>query len=128
MTKIDPRWGPNMMRRPGSTREAQQVRCLTGDQGSEWVHDLDRLPSPVRRRLAGSAHNICPTCVDTEARAQLTARGLRQPTLAIYNEVISAIERKLDGPLLPSASARSIESSSASERHRVSATKRERKK
>jgi hypothetical protein len=96
MTKIDPRWGPNMMRRPDSTREAQQVRCLTGDEGSEWIHDLDSLPAPVRRRLAQSVHNICPTCVDMEARVQPAARGLKRPTIGIYNEVISAIERKLD--------------------------------
>jgi hypothetical protein len=93
MTKIDPRWSPNMMRRPGSTHEAQQVRCLTGDQGSEWIHGLDDLPSPVRRRLARSVHNICPTCVKMEARSN--ARGVRQPTIDIYNAVIAAIERKL---------------------------------
>ena len=74
MTKIDPRWGPNMMRRRGSTHEAQQVRCLTGDQGSEWIHGLNDLPAPVRRRLAGSAHNICPTCVEMEAASEATAR------------------------------------------------------
>jgi hypothetical protein len=95
MTKIDPHWSPNMMRRSG--HEAQQVRCLTGDQGSEWIRGLDNLPSPVRRRLAESVHNICPTCVDMEARAQPAARGLRRPTIDIYNAVITAIERKLGG-------------------------------
>jgi hypothetical protein len=97
MTKINPRWSPNMMRRPGSTHEAQQVRCLTGDQGSEWIHGLDDLPAPVRRRLAESAHNICPTCVDMEASFEARRRGLRRPTLGVYDDVISAIERKLKG-------------------------------
>jgi hypothetical protein len=98
MTKIDPRWGPNMMRRPGSAHEAQQVRCLTGDQGSEWIHGLDDLPAPVRRRLAGSAHNICPTCVVMEAASETAARGLRRPTVSIFNAVIRAIEQRLDEP------------------------------
>jgi hypothetical protein len=95
MTKIDPRWGPNMMRRPGSTHEAQQVRCLTGDQGSEWIHGLDNLPSPVRRRLTQSVHNICPTCVHMEACAQPAVRGHKRPTISTYLAVIAAIERKL---------------------------------
>jgi hypothetical protein len=98
MTKIDPRWGPNMMRRRGSTHEAQQVRCLTGDQGSEWIHGLNDLPAPVRRRLAGSAHNICPTCVEMEAASEATARSLRRPTVSVFNAVITAIEKKLDEP------------------------------
>jgi hypothetical protein len=94
MTKIDPRWSSAMMRR--SSQEAQQVRCLTGDQGSEWIHGLDTLPPPVRRRLADSVHNICPTCVDMEAGREATARRLRRPTVAVYFDVIEAIERKLD--------------------------------
>jgi hypothetical protein len=96
MTKIDPRWSPTMMRRPGSIHEAQQVRCLTGDQGSEWIHGLNVLPSPVRRRLAESVHNICPTCVGLEAGSEASARGLRRPTIAVYFDVIEAIERRLD--------------------------------
>jgi hypothetical protein len=96
MTKIDPRWGPNMMRRSG--HEAQQVRCLTGDQGSEWIHGLNDLPAPVRRRLAGSVHNICPTCVAAEAATEAAARGLRRPTISIFDAVITAIENKLDEP------------------------------
>jgi hypothetical protein len=79
MAKIDPRWSPNMMRRPGSSREAQQVRCLTGDQGSEWIHGLDGLPAPVWRRLAGSVHNICPTCVEMDARSEAAARACGGP-------------------------------------------------
>jgi hypothetical protein len=97
MTKINPRWSPNMMRRSG--HEAQQVRCLTGDQGAEWIHGLDHLPSPVRRRLAESVHNICPTCVDMEARSEAAARGLRRPTIGVYNDIITTIERKLEQPV-----------------------------
>jgi hypothetical protein len=97
MTKIDSRWSPDMMCRSG--HEAQQVRCLTGDQGSEWIHGLDDVPAPVRRRLAESVHNICPTCVAMEARSEARARGLQRPTISMYNEVISAIEHRLDGPV-----------------------------
>ena len=93
MTKVDPRWSSTMMRR--SSQEAQQVRCLTGDEGSEWLHGLDELPPPVRRRLAESVYNICPTCVDMETRAEAKRLGLRQPTIAIYFDVIGAIEQKL---------------------------------
>lgn len=74
MVKINPRWKPDMMRRSGHA--AQQVRCLTGDQESQWIHGLDDLPAPVRRRLAESIHNICPTCVNMEARAVAAAHGL----------------------------------------------------
>ena len=95
MAKIDPRWSPTMMRRPGSSQEAQQVRCLTGDEGSEWIHGLDTLPPPVRRRLADSVFNICPTCVQMEANAEARRRGLRRPTIAVYFDVIAAIEKKL---------------------------------
>lgn len=97
MTKINPRWSPNVMRRSG--RPAQQVRCLTGDQGAEWIHGLDHLPAPVRHRLAESVHNICPTCVHMEARSEAAARGLRQPTIGVYNDIITTIERKLEQPV-----------------------------
>jgi hypothetical protein len=97
MTKVDPRWSSTMMRR--SSQEAQQVRCLTGDQGSEWIHGNDELPAPVRRRLAESVYNICPTCVDMEARSEAAARGLPRPTIAVYFDVIEAIERKLEQPV-----------------------------
>jgi hypothetical protein len=56
----------------------------------------DDLPPPVRRRLAGSVHNICPTCADMEARSEAAARGLRWPTIAVYFDVIEAIEQKLE--------------------------------
>jgi hypothetical protein len=95
MTKINPRWSPNMMRR--STHEAQQVYCTTGDQGSEWIAGLDDLPLPVRRRLCNSRFNICPTCVHMDACSEAAARGLRRPTIAVYIDVITAVEQKLTG-------------------------------
>jgi hypothetical protein len=63
--------------------------------GSEWIHGLDELPPPVRRRLAESVFNICPTCVDIDARNEASARGLRGPTIAVYFDVIAAVERQL---------------------------------
>jgi hypothetical protein len=71
------------------------VRCLTADEGHVWIHAYDKLPPPVRRRLAESAFNICAACTDIEARSVAAARGLRQPTLRIYLDVIRAIEREL---------------------------------
>jgi hypothetical protein len=93
MTRISPEWSPTMMRR--SSQNAQQVFCTTGDQGSEWIHGLDGLPSPVRRRLAEGVFNLCPTCVLQDARAEAWRRGLRQPTVAVYFDVIRAVERIL---------------------------------
>jgi hypothetical protein len=75
--------------------EARQVKCLTLDEGHVWIHCYDRLPAPVRRRLAQSAHNICPACLEGEATSVASARGLRQPTIAIYLGTITSIERKL---------------------------------
>jgi hypothetical protein len=74
-----------------------KVFCTTGDQGSEWIHGLDELPAPVRRRLAESVYNICPTCVGMEADREATGRGLRRPTVAIFFDIIEAIERRLKG-------------------------------
>jgi hypothetical protein len=93
MTKISSDWSPTMMQR--SSQNAQQVYCTTGDEGSEWIHGLDKLPAPVRRRLADSVFNICPTCVAIDARNEAWARGLRRLTIAVYFDVIEAIERRL---------------------------------
>jgi len=70
--------------------DGRQVRCTTFDEGSVWIHELDNLPSPVRRRLANSRFNICPTCVAIDARRNGT------PRLKLYFAVIDAIERTLD--------------------------------
>ena len=84
--KLDPLWGSKRM----AVLDGRQVRCLTFDEGSVWIHELDNLPPPVRRRLANSRFNICPTCVDIDTRNN------GAPTLKLYFAVIEAIERALD--------------------------------
>jgi hypothetical protein len=73
-----------------SSLEGRQVKCLTADAGHVWMHYFDPLPPAVRRRLAESAFNICPACMDIGAH-KVAAR----PTVATYFAVIAAIERKL---------------------------------
>jgi hypothetical protein len=80
-----------------SSHEGRQVKCLTADEGHVWIHYYDKLPAPVRRRLANGRYNICPACMEIEAERMATARGLRRPTVTLYFTVIQAIERKLDG-------------------------------
>jgi len=70
--------------------DGRQVRCTTFDEGSVWIHELDELPPAVRRRLANSRFNICPTCVAMDTHRN----GV--PTLRLYFAVIEAIERTLD--------------------------------
>jgi len=70
--------------------DGRQVRCTTFDEGARWIHGLDKLPPPVRRRLANSRFNICPTCVAIDARRNGT------PSIRLYFAVIDAIERTLD--------------------------------
>jgi len=80
--RLNPVWGSRKM----AVLDGRQVRCMTFDEGSVWIHGLDRLPPLVRQRLADARHNICPTCVDIEAHHN----GGR------YFAVIEAIERVLD--------------------------------
>jgi hypothetical protein len=75
--------------------DGAQVRCLTSDEGHVWIHTYDKLPPPVRRRLAESAFNLCAACLDIEAHAVAQTRGLQRPTLHVYFDVIRAIEREL---------------------------------
>jgi len=70
--------------------DGRQVRCTTFDEGSVWIHELDELPPSVRRRLANSRFNICPTCVDMDTRRN------GRPTIRLYFAVIEAIECTLD--------------------------------
>jgi hypothetical protein len=84
--KLSPVWGSKRM----AVLDGRQVRCTTFDEGSVWIHGLDKLPSPVRRRLANSRFNICPTCVDIDTRNNGT------PSLRLYFSVIDAIERTLE--------------------------------
>jgi hypothetical protein len=84
--KLNPIWSSKRM----AALDGRQVRCTTFDEGSVWIHRLDSLPPSVRRRLANSRFNICPTCVDIDTRRN----GL--PTLKLYFAVIEAIECTLD--------------------------------
>jgi hypothetical protein len=79
-------WGSKRM----AVLDGRQVRCTTFDEGFVWIHRLDKLSPSVRRRLANSRFNICPTCVDIDTRRNGT------PTLRLYFAVIEAIERVLD--------------------------------
>jgi hypothetical protein len=77
--------------------EGRQVKCLIASEGHLWMRDyFDRFPSAVRRRLAESAFNICPACLDEEACVAASRRNEIRPTVAMYFIVIEAIERKLD--------------------------------
>jgi hypothetical protein len=84
--KLNPIWSSKRM----AALDGRQVRCTTFDDGCVWIHELDDLPPPVRRRLANSRFNICPTCVVIDARRN----GM--PSLKLYFAVIEAIERTLD--------------------------------
>jgi hypothetical protein len=84
-------WTANMEQRAGL--EGRQVKCLIASEGHLWMRGyFDRLPGPVRRRLAESRFNICPACMDEEARSVQT-----KPTVSTYFTVIARIERKLEG-------------------------------
>jgi len=91
MVKLNPIWSSKRM----AALDGRQVRCTTFDEGSVWIRDLDMLPAPVRRRLAESIFNICPTCARMDADREARRRGLRQPTVAIYLDVLRAIEQTL---------------------------------
>lgn len=86
LIKLNPVWGSRKM----AVLDGRQVRCTTFDEGSVWLHGLDELPLPVRRRLADSRFNICPTCVEMDVHRN------GAPTLKLYFAVIAAIERVLD--------------------------------
>lgn len=95
MTKIKSGWSPKMEQR--AEREDRQVKCLIASGGHLWMRGyFGRLPPAVRRRLAEGRFNICPACMSEEADRAARARGLRRPTIRIYFEVISAIEKKLE--------------------------------
>jgi hypothetical protein len=73
--------------------EGRQVKCLIASEGHLWMRGyFDRFPAAVRQRLAESAFNICPACLDGEAR-----RVERKPSMATYLAVIEAIEQELRG-------------------------------
>ena len=84
--KLNPVWSSKRM----AVLDGRQVRCTTFDPGDVWIHDIDALRPPVRRRLANSRFNICPTCVGMDVRRN------GKPTLELYFAVIEAIEWVLD--------------------------------
>jgi hypothetical protein len=84
--KLNPIWASKKM----AVLDGRQVRCMTFDEGSVWIHALDELPPPVRRRLANGRFNICPTCTSIE-----TVRN-GPPSLRLYFAVIEAIEDTLE--------------------------------
>src|SRR5262245_40520149 len=74
----------------------RQVKCLIASEGHLWMRNyFDRFPSAVRRRLAESTFNICPACMDEEARRAAFQRRETKPSIATYFTTITAIERKL---------------------------------
>jgi hypothetical protein len=94
MPKVRAGWTPSMEQR--ADLDGWQVKCLIASEGHRWMRDyFDCLPSPVRRRLADSPHNICPACMSEEAARVAAGQRLKRPTISVYFAVIDAIERKL---------------------------------
>ena len=82
-------WTPTMEQR--ADLEGRQVKCLIASEGHLWMRGyFDRLPPVVRHRLADSRFNICPACMDEEAR-----RVASRPTASIYCAAIDLIKQKL---------------------------------
>jgi hypothetical protein len=87
-------WTPTMEQR--ADLEGRQVKCLIASEGHLWMRDyFDRFPSVVRRRLAESAFNICPACMDKEVHTAACQRKERKPSVGTYLLVIKTIEEKL---------------------------------
>ena len=81
MVKRKTDWTPTMEGRAGPRKSASEMSDRLGE-GHLWMTDYhDRLPKVVRQRLAASSFNICPACMDIEAREE--AHG-KQPSVAAY--------------------------------------------
>lgn len=94
MVKRKANWTPAMEQH--ATLEGRQVKCLIASRKHLWMRDyFDRFPSVVRRRLAESAFNICPACMDKEAHTAARQRKERKPCVGTYLLVIKTIEQKL---------------------------------
>jgi hypothetical protein len=94
MAKRETGWTPTMEQRAGL--EGRQVKCLIASEGHLWMQGYyDRFPGAVRQRLAASPFNICPACMDEDARRAAQQRGEPKPSIATYFTVIAQIERKL---------------------------------
>jgi len=48
------------------TMDAEQVRCMLGDEGHVWIGWMDNLSLAVRERLRSASFNICPACLICE--------------------------------------------------------------
>ena len=95
MPTVKAGWTPTMEQR--ADLDGRQVKCLIASEGHLWMRGYyDSLPSPVRRRLADSRHNICPACMTEEAARVAAAQRLKRPNISVYCAVIDAIERRLD--------------------------------
>ena len=87
-------WKPEMEQR--AEPEGRQIKCLIASRGRLWIRGyFDRLPSVVRQRLAESAFNICPACMDEEVHTAARQRKETEPSVGTYFRVIEAIEQKL---------------------------------
>jgi hypothetical protein len=76
--------------------EGRQVKCKIASEGHVWMKGyFDRLPSPVRARLAESPFNICAACMTEEAERVAARRKERKPDIAIFFAVIEWIEQQL---------------------------------
>jgi hypothetical protein len=94
MVKRIANWTPTMEQR--AALEGRQVKCLIASEGHLWMRAyFDRFPSAVRRRLAASAFNICPACMDEEAHRAARRRKETKPSVGTYLLVIKSIEQKL---------------------------------
>src|SRR5262245_55671595 len=90
LRKLRTGWASNMEQR--ADLGGRQVKCLIASEGHLWMRRyFDRLPPAVRHRLAESAFNIYPACMDEEARR--TAPG--RPSVATYFAIIERIEQQL---------------------------------
>lgn len=93
MVKRMANWTPTTEQR--ATLDGRQIKCLIASEGHLWMRDyFDWFPSVVRRRLAESAFNICPACMDKEAHTAARQRKERKPS-GTYLLVIKIIEEEL---------------------------------
>jgi hypothetical protein len=61
--------------RKPKTLEAEQVRCMLGDEGHVWISWMDGLAPAVRERLRNASFNICPACLIQEVGANQPDAG-----------------------------------------------------
>jgi hypothetical protein len=54
---------PTVKWRKPKTMQAEQVRCMLGDEGHVWISWMDALAPVVRERLRNASFNICPACL-----------------------------------------------------------------